>query len=92
MPAKTFEEAIEHLRTELGEVPERPIAEYDGWSFGERVRVLEDSEEVNAGDEGMLVIERVGSALHGSERICASILLDDVQATYEVGLSDLESA
>lgn len=83
-----FEEALLHLERELGEPPESPTPEHDGWSFGEKVTVLEDDDDhgLCAGDEGMLVIEVIGG------RIVYSILIDGNDTTLQVDPDNIDGA
>lgn len=83
-----FEEALLHLERELGEPPENPLREADGWSFGERVTVIEDDDDhgLCAGDEGMLVIESIGG------RTVHSILMDGNDTTLQVDPDNIDGA
>lgn len=64
----------------------RPVRDYDGWTFGDRVRVLEDDDEagLSEGEEGVLVLEKVGAPEFNSERVAVSILIDGESSTREV--------
>lgn len=88
---ETFEQAVARVSgfMEVG----HPIKELDGWKFGERVRVLEDDgdEGIFAGDEGVLVLEIVGSEEFHNERICASFITDGCDGGGEVDLGNIEA-
>ncbi|MGH2897173.1 MAG: hypothetical protein ACRDMZ_00750 [Solirubrobacteraceae bacterium] len=89
------EEMVAKLQEEAGQEVEveRPVAECGGWHFGERVRVIDDDEESGmfAGDEGWLVLETVGAAEHGNERVCFGVLADGFADPVEVQPDNIES-
>lgn len=89
----TFEEEVARVR-KMGIEVDRPVKEHDGWQFGERVRVIEDDEPhgMYASDEGILVIEEVGSAEHGNVRTAVCILIDDTDCPMEADLFNIEGA
>lgn len=93
-PRETFEEAISRVEAILGEQINRPVAEHDGWHFGERVRIIDDDDDkgVFAGDEGHVVIEKVGAPEYGNVRTCVAVLVDGTDAPTEVGLDNIEPA
>lgn len=89
---ESFEAAQNRIAEILGERINRPVEEMDGWHFGERVRLVEDTDMGGAGEEGWLILEVVGSAQYRNERTVAGILLDGTDVPDEVSLDLIESA
>ena len=91
MTDEEFEAKKAELREHLDD-PERAVKEVDGFTFGERVRVLEDDEEegVFEGDEGVVLIEKVGAAKYGNER-AAVFLKCDGRDPVEITMLEVES-
>lgn len=89
-----FEDELKKVEEILGEKIESPVERFDGWSFGERVRAVEDDdrEGVCAGDEGYLVLQRVGSAEYGNVRTDTSILIDGQDSPLSTDLDNIEPA
>lgn len=89
------EAGITKVREESGTACDidRPVAEYEGWHFGERVRVIEDDEEAGAfeGDEGWLTLEMVGAPEHGNERVSAGFLGEGMADPIEISLDSIEA-
>lgn len=88
----TFEEELGRINGLLGDEVSRPVKDAHGWSFGERVRVIEDDE--NAGvfenDEGWIVLESVGAAEYGNVRTAFMILLDGSDCPIEIPFDIIE--
>jgi hypothetical protein len=90
--------AIDKVKQETGfqeDQPDRAILEKDGWRYGERIRVIEDTDEgVNAGDEGFLTICEVGAPEFGNVRACFSIVGVEsmVPEPFEVDPDNIEAA
>jgi ATP-dependent exoDNAse (exonuclease V) alpha subunit len=91
----TFHEAQAAFKAATGEDPHRPVETHpDGWKFGDRISVVANDEQrgLYPGDEGMCVLETVGSEQHGNERLCLSILVDGEDCTREVRTGDIDYA
>jgi hypothetical protein len=73
--------------------PECAVKEYEGFTFGERVRVLEgdDDEGVYEGDEGTVIIETLGSAELGSARTAVFLVVDGLIDPVEITRLEVES-
>ena len=87
-----FQQEVDRVEEILGDAIDRPVEEHEGWHFGERVRVIED-DEVHGfyeGDEGVLVISRVGSAEYRNERVAVSILIDGTDSPMEIDTMAIE--
>lgn len=89
---KQFEDRKRELEQHLGNHT-RAVKDYEGFTFGERVRVLEDSEEdgVYAGDEGTVIIEKVGHAGGYNERTGVFLLIDGQIDPVEITALEVES-
>lgn len=89
-----FEDELQKVEELIGQKIERPVERYDGWSFGERVRVIEDDERdgLCAGDEGYLVLQEVGGAQYGNVRTDVGVLMDGYDTPLSTDLDNLESA
>lgn len=81
---------IAKLDAELDD-PERKVEEYEGIYFGQKARVLEDDEEngVFEGDEGRIIIEKLGAAEYGNLRTAMFIIIDGM-GPVEVEPENLE--
>jgi hypothetical protein len=95
MSEKTIEELIEQVREATGaepDAPDRAVREHEGFTYGDRVRVLDDVEEegVFADDEGVLVIERVGAAEYQNERVMLGLIPDGMDGAVEVTSDNIE--
>jgi hypothetical protein len=92
MASETFEQAVERLRG-LGFEFDRPVAELDGWQFGEAVRILEDDEDngIFEGAEGWIGFERVGSAEYHTERVQPVFYEQHYDSGNEVSLDNIEA-
>lgn len=93
----TLAERIEKLKQDIGFVDEeadRAVDTFEGFTYGERVRVLgdEDSEGLCAGDEGHIVISTVGGAEYRNERVAIAIIVDGMDAPLEVQPDNIEPA
>jgi hypothetical protein len=66
--------------------PDAAVKEHDGFTFGERVRVLEgdDDEGVYEGDEGTVIIEALGLAELGSARTAVFLVVDGLIDPVEI--------
>jgi hypothetical protein len=73
---------------------ERAVPEYNGWQYGERVRIIEDDEREGlfAGDEGFIVIGEVGAPEYGNVRTAIHIIPDGMDGPCEVAYDNIESA
>ena len=89
----TFEEMQTEIASIMGEPVERPLAEHEGWQFGERVRATEGDEDegLYAGDVGLLIIETVGSPAYGNERVAFSLLVDGYDSPVSIESWNIES-
>lgn len=88
-----FEAKVAKLR-EAGATIERPVEEFEGWTFGERVRVVEDDEDngLFEGDEGTLVPEEVGAPEYGNVQVKLYLLIDDTDCPIGVTADQIEPA
>lgn len=90
----TFEDELKKVEEILGSKIARPVESYDGWSFGERVRAIEDDERdgISAGDEGYLVLQEVGAVEYGNVRTDTAILIDGYDDPCSTDLDNIEPA
>lgn len=88
-----FAQAKEELKDKLDD-PDRAVKKYDDFTFGERVRLLEDNEEegVFAGEEGRVIIEQLGSEEHGSLRTAVFLVAEGFVDPVEITGLEVESA
>jgi hypothetical protein len=88
-----LDEAVKLVEDATGFRADRPVAELNGWHYGERVRVIEDDDPngVYADDEGYLVLEEVGSVELGNLRIAAGIVPDGQDCENDISLDNLEA-
>jgi hypothetical protein len=86
-----FKELVEKYRKEGVEI-DRPVEEFEGFAFGDEVRVIEDDEEQGAyaGDEGIAMPEEVGSVEHGNLQVKMYVLVEGYDSTVEVDPDNLE--
>lgn len=89
---ESFEDAVARMDKLLSDPAERPVAELDGWHYGERIRLLEDTDMASEGEEGWLVFMEVGAAEYANVRIAAYVLTDGTDSPDEIDLSVIESA
>jgi hypothetical protein len=89
-----FRDELQKIEELIGEKIPQPVESYDGWSFGERVRVIEDDdrEGLCAGDEGYLVLQTVGAAQYGNVRTDVGVLMDGYDSPLSTDLDNLEAA
>lgn len=89
----TFEEKKAELAKHI-DVPERAMPEHAGFSFGDRVRVLEDDEDrgLFEGAEGVLIIEQVGAPEYNNVRTALYFVEDGMESGNEVHADDIEQA
>jgi hypothetical protein len=90
----TFEEKKAELAEYLDE-GDRAVEEHSGFKFGDRVRVIEDSDDpdsVYAGDEGLLIIEKVGAEQYANVRVGLFIVEPGVRDVVEVDPANIEAA
>lgn len=92
----TIEERIEQIKRATGvtddEMFERPVLEHDGYSFGERIRIVADDEQrgLYGGDMGYLILGEVGAPQYGNVRTAMHILIDEYDSLEEVTPDDIE--
>jgi hypothetical protein len=91
-----LDRAIDALAAETGadrtDLADRAVLERSGWRFGERVRMLDDQDPFQAGEEGHVVIQEVGSAEFNNRRVAVFFMVEGTDAWDEVDPSNLESA
>lgn len=89
-----FSDELKKVEELTSDPIERPVEKHEGWSFGERVRAIEDDERdgVFAGDEGYLVLQEVGSTEYDSVRVDVAILLDGTDSPISTDVYNIESA
>lgn len=89
-----FRDELQKIEEILGEKIPEAVEQYDGWSFGERVRAIEDDdrEGLYSGDEGYLVLQRVGAAQYGNVRTDVAIVVDGQDVPLSTDLDNIESA
>lgn len=88
-------EAIKKVHDATGYVEEeQAVFEYEGWNYGERVRVTVDNDEegVFSGDEGYLVPCKLGSVEHRSARTALYMLVTGMSSPVEVKPDEIEAA
>lgn len=87
-----LDEAVKLVEDATGYAPNRPVAELDGWHYGERVRVLEDDDDagIGSGEEGWLVLMMVGAAKYQNEHVSVGIVVDGSDSALDVSLDNLE--
>lgn len=90
----SFQDELQKVEEILGEKVERPVERYEGYSFGERVRVVEDDDRdgLFAGDEGYLVLQEVGAAEYGNVRTDVGILMDGYDSPQSTDIDNIEPA
>lgn len=66
--------------------PERKVETHEGWTYGERVRVVQDDENEGLfeGTEGNLLIEKLGAAEYGNVRVGVFFVEDGMDGPVEV--------
>lgn len=77
----TLEQRMALVKERTGfdeEEPARAVLEHEGFTWGDRVRVIEDDEDngLFEGDEGFVIIGNVGSAEYRNERVMLAFLGD----------------
>jgi hypothetical protein len=91
--AKSFAELVQEYDAHLDD-RDRAVEEHQGFTFGQRVRVLEDDDDngIWEGAEGVLIIEQVGSETHGSLRTGLFLLEEGMAEPNEVQADNIEPA
>ena len=91
MTDEELQQTVDDLRGKGIEI-EDPVPEFQGWNFGERVRPIEDDDErgIFADEEGVLVIERVGSENYGNVRVAMYFVADGCDSGNEVTPEDIQ--
>lgn len=92
----SIESKVAELKAKTGfDDLDEAVEEHEGWHYGERVRVVDDVDEETgpwAGDEGYVVINKLGAARYGNERVAIHFLADGTDAPEEVSTFYLEGA
>lgn len=94
MAEDTLEDRIAKVKAATGydDADEEAVLEAEGFTYGDRVRVVEDNEEegVFAGDEGFVLPCKVGAAAYGNERVMLAFLIDGFDSPVEVTPDSIE--
>lgn len=87
-----FEKIVADLRAKGLEI-DRPVKECEGWTIGERVRVLEDDENegLYSGDEGVIIPEEVGAIEYGNLRTRLYMVIDGQDAMLAIDGFNIEA-
>lgn len=84
MTRETLEQAVERVKAATGFEPDRPAEEVDGWHYGERAFIVDDTDRYFAGTAGYTVVEHVGAAKYNNERVVLMFLEDGTDVPDEV--------
>lgn len=73
---------------------DRLVLSYEGFTFGDRVRVIDDDEEngLYADEEGYAVISKAGAAEYRNVRTVLAVLVDGTDCPMEAHPDNLEAA
>jgi hypothetical protein len=69
-----LDELVAQVREQTGYTAERAVLRFNEWTFGERVRIVEDDDGggLCSGEEGVLVLEEVGGCAKRWSSGCAA--------------------